>query len=702
MGRIWVKEFTGGLDSRRMPVTTSGGVLVKAENGHISRGGDFEKRAAFVPTYTLPAGTVGLAQTFATGIYVFGSDATPAGLPSGVSYQRLQHPTDTGQSLTRVLSYDLYAGKLYVVGEFSDGGVFHFYDGAGVTDWFDGRARATFTVTDGAVTPATFSSGSFEVLGGTSGAPNQITDITIDGISIFNTAGPINYHTDNVTTASDIASQINLYTSSPNYTATTNGQTVILTAAASGATANGKTILISSTGDFQTGNVQLFSGGAAMVTSKLNDLKVGGVSVISAPVSWSTSNEATATAIANAVNSYTSSPDYSASVNGAQVSVVVGTAGAAANGRAFAFSLVDGLAVSPPSGLVLSGGQDGAGFQAGPYVKTVGSKVYSVSGSNLHFSGIDQPTKWTTDAVGAGFIDMSKQSSGAEKLVALGEYQNYLAIFAGRVVLIWYVDPDPTLNRKVQVLKNTGTLSGLSVTQFGDNDLFYIDRSGLRSLRARDASNAAATSDIGVPIDTVIKAKIQSLTTEERENIIGAIEVEDGRFWLIAKDVIYVFSFFNGAKVSAWTTYTPSYVDESGAVVPFDVESGVVFGDRVYVRSADTIYVYGGIDSDFQYDATVAEAWLPDLDANNPTRVKEWQGVDAALEGEWEVRFAMQPTNEDASDKIATLFETTYNQERVPSLGRSTHISPRFKTVGTGYARLSAVVIHYASDADED
>src|SRR5206468_3229300 len=63
MGSIWVKEFTGGLDTRRLPETSPGGTLVKAIDGHINRGGEFEQRAAFVPVFPLPKGTVGLAFT---------------------------------------------------------------------------------------------------------------------------------------------------------------------------------------------------------------------------------------------------------------------------------------------------------------------------------------------------------------------------------------------------------------------------------------------------------------------------------------------------------------------------------------------------------------------------------------------------------------------------------------------------------------
>ena len=75
MGSIWIKEFTGGLDARRLPETSPGGTLIRAVDGHITRGGEFEQRARFVRYADLPAGaTKGLAAT-ATGLFVFGEAA---------------------------------------------------------------------------------------------------------------------------------------------------------------------------------------------------------------------------------------------------------------------------------------------------------------------------------------------------------------------------------------------------------------------------------------------------------------------------------------------------------------------------------------------------------------------------------------------------------------------------------------------------
>lgn len=806
MGTIWIKEFTGGLDTRRMAETTAGGVLIRANNGHITRGGEFEKRAAFVPEYTLPAGTVGLAAG-AVSLYAFGHAVAPV-MPPQIIYQRLQHP-DGDTALDRILSYDLYASKIYVVGEFADGSIFHFYDGVRVDDWYDGRARASFDVVGGGVTPAVSASGSFEITAGTNNIANQITAITIDGVAITN--GTAITHTgSNATTATAVANAINSFTSTPEYTAVATGQTVTITAAATGVAANGKTIVVSRTGDVAIANTNNMAGGAPVITSSLANLKVNGVSVILAPVGWTTTNEATAAAIATAVNTHASIPEYTATAIGSQVNIVATEPGASANGFTVDAIVADGFAVSPATGLVLAGGStteaaaaqgsititggtsnvanqltaltvdsvaiigsavthtgnnsttatavanainafasnpdytasatgavvtikasvEGSAangkvvartvsgnfatgsivnmaggvdpvYQPGAFVKTAGKKVYSTSGSVLHFSGIAEPTQWTTDAIGAGFIDMASETSGAEQLQAVGKYQSNIAVFAERAIVIEYIDPDPTLNRLVQVLNNTGTLSPKSVTQFGDNDLFYLDESGLRSLKARDSSNAAATTDIGVPVDTLVIDKLNSMTIDERQNIIGLIEPRDGRFWLAMKDVIFVFSFFNGAKVSAWSTYEPSTTVD-GEVFPITIDDIVVFRRRVYLRSGNTVYVYGGLSAGLTYDDTVAEAWLPYLDANAPTRKKNFTGIDAAVEGEWQIFAATQPTDQAAEDKVATLFETTFNAGRVPAIAETTHISLRFRSKGDGPAKVSSSVIHYEGEADED
>lgn len=576
MGNIWIKEFIGGLDTRRMPETTPGGVLIEALDGHINRGGEFEQRAAFVPTYELPVGaTKGLAYT-PTGVVVFGHGVAPE-LPPGVSYQRLQHPD--GVALADVPSFDLYKGKIYAAAVFVDGSRHHFYDGVRVSDWYDGRARAAFQIT----------------------------------------------------------------------------------------------------------------GGTASPQSQLLDLKVDGVSVISAPVDWTTSNSNTAGLIAAEINATTSAPDYSAIANDETVTILAGSPGTEANGKAVVFSTGDGLGISPLSLAMANGSAVADTYPPGLFVKTIGSKEYATSGPNMHFSGIQTPTDWN-GATGSGFIDMSSQASGSEELMAINKYQNFVAVFAESVIQIWFVDPDPTLNRQTQVLNNTGTVSPRSVTQFGDNDLFYLNESGLRSLRARDSSNSAATMDIGVAVDDLVVAAVNALGVENRGEVIGLIEPRDGRFWLIVRDQIFVFSFFAGAKVSAWSRYRPG----------FGTSHAVVHKKRVYLRSGDTIYVYGGLGQSTVHDETEAVLQTPYLDGDAPTKTKKVDGFDAAARGTWEVRLALEPGNLAASDKLGLIVGSSFTDPRYGAQGESTHISLIFRSKGQGPHKLGSAVIHYDSDqADE-
>jgi hypothetical protein len=695
MPTIWIKEFTGGLDTRRLAETTPGGVMIRAQDGHITRGGEFEKRAAFVPQFALPVGTIGLAHT-RTGLVVFGHQPPPA-MPSGVSYQRLQHP-DGETALASVPSYDLYDGKIYAVAVFADGSVHHFYDGVRVQDWFDGRARASFRVLGGGSVAAVAAVGSFAITGGTSGGGNEISNLTVGGVAIIDDA--VAHTGNNVTTAAAVAAAINDFASSPNYTATSTGNQVTITAAVAGAAANGRTVLPIVGGSVTVGGVTNMQGGADAATALLDALRVDGVSVIGAPVAWAGTPEATAAAIAAAVNLAVSTPEYTATAAGERVNIVAALAGSDANGRAVIATPANGLLLSATDTALADGADNEVAFTPGTFVRTIKSKMYSVSDSLFHFSGIQAPTRWTTDAPGAGFVNMATQNSGSEQLTSVARYQNLVAIFSPEVVQIWFVDPDPNLNTVSQVLSNTGTSCPQSVTQFGDSDLFYLDESGLRSLRARDSSNAAATTDIGVPVDDLIAAKLATLTLAERQQIVGLINPVDKRFWLIMKDEVFVFSFYANAKVSAWSTYGLA-VTANEVRTPFNAESAVVWNRRVYLRSGDTVYVYGGASGPLVYDETEADAWLPYLDANTPTAKKSWSGLDAALTGLWEVRAAMEPTDLAAEEVIARPHETTYNMHRVSLHASSSHLSLRVRSKGPGPAVLSALVVHFDGDADE-
>lgn len=327
---------------------------------------------------------------------------------------------------------------------------------------------------------------------------------------------------------------------------------------------------------------------------------------------------------------------------------------------------------------------------------TYQQKMFVASGPSLFNSAVAAPTDFGSGGgAGDAVIDMSTHSEGGQALTGLARYDQYAAIFARDAIQIWFLDPDPTLSRQAQVLTNTGTPAPRSVTQFGDGDVFYLDRAGVRSLRARDSSNSAATTDIGSAIDPLVRDVLDGMTEAEMARAKGVIEPRDGRFWLVLGDTIYVLSYFTASKVSAWTEYRPGFV----------IDDIFVRDDVVWLRSGETIYTFGDAEGRPVYSAGVGEMWTPYLDADQPFRAKNVNGVDAALRGLWEVRLAMTPTDQSHSDLVARLDQTTFGLAKIPAHGAATHLSLRFKCLAppaSGPGVVSSCVIHFDRDPQED
>src|SRR5262245_43012137 len=102
-----VTDFKRGLDVRRTPLTAPGGSLRILENAVLNQGGEIEKRQAFVPMTTVPAGPV-IMFGHRTTLYVFGIGARtipPGSLPVPIVYRALADP---GETITEFLDVEPY------------------------------------------------------------------------------------------------------------------------------------------------------------------------------------------------------------------------------------------------------------------------------------------------------------------------------------------------------------------------------------------------------------------------------------------------------------------------------------------------------------------------------------------------------------------------------------------------------------------
>ncbi|MBL4766287.1 MAG: hypothetical protein JKY94_00940 [Rhodobacteraceae bacterium] len=563
-----------------MDIASVPGTLRVLDNAHITRGGEIEKALSFVEAQALPAGeTFGCAASNGT-TYVFGSVSSPtipaAAINISLTYQQLVHPTS--QAMSKVLSVDFFDGKPYVAAQYADGSIHHFYNGSRVTDWFDGRARASIAITGGTV---------------------------------------------------------------------------------------------------------------SVGVNKISSIKVGGVEVLSGAVNMAGTTTLTAAALATNINAFTSSPNYTATSTGAILNVIAAIAATADNGLSVV-TVVAGDVTIDPASTVLDGGADSSTFGAvpGEFVKTVKSKMYSTSGSLLHYAQVDNPTEWNNTDLGAGFDNLSNNASGSENLTALATYFSNLAIFAEESIQIWFVDVDPVANQQLQVLNNTGTFAPRSVREFGDNDVFYLSKSGVRSLRARDSSNAAFVNDVGTAIDDIIVPVVRDNYTEA-VNAVSVVEPRAGRYMLALDGCIYVFSFFPTSKISAWSCYKEVNVTDM-----------TVFDGRVLSRVGDTISMLGGSDQK-TYDTSVVMVELPYLTAGQPGHQKSWTGIDVACEGTWDIYVNFDPDTPTEFMEVGQISENTYGYGRLDFQGQGTHCKIKLVSSGAGAAKIGNLAVHFKVDEEE-
>lgn len=691
MSYVVVEDFKLGMDRRRDRASGAPGALWLGKNVHITRGGDIQRRKKFVEFAELPeAQTYDLAAVSGQ-LFVFGPNETPSGMPPEVVYQRLQHPDD--EAMTSVLSWTTFDGKLYAAAEYEDGAVYHYYDGARATEWDDRSTEASSLeycasalaekIDSQAAYTATAVGAVVRIVAATPGTPFTIAKTAVNG------SGGTD---DQDITLAEIQANVE-----------------------EEADARAECTITVTAGTEDPG------------VNTFDSITINGVDILGATVDWAISNSATAAALAAQINAFETTPVYTATVVGSTITVraaagtgsgpngylvVVNTSGDAAAtptnmaGGGFYVEPVAQVYTATLSGTfdandtftITLDGDDyrvtGGSPGMGRFVLTFQEKLYSTLARLLGFSGIGDPTVLDPASVpnpGAGVINMTNQNDGFEALTALAEYQGKLAIFSPNTVRTWVVDPDPDNNRPDNSVPNTGTVAPRSVRAYGNLDVFYLDTSGVRSLRARDSSNAPAVNDIGVPIDPFIQEYLATLTEEQVRRACSVIEPTDGRFWLCVGNRIFVLSSFAGAKVNAWSYYDLS--DE----IDGDIDAVLRVGKRTYLRSGDKIYLYGGTAGTTYPDDDEIEAdvILPFLSAKTPGTMKFLRGVDVSLSGVWDFALLPDPARPEVEMPQGTFAAPTSKTGMNASLGHSAAIGARLRCSKAGQASISSIIIHY-------
>lgn len=685
-----ISDFKYGMDRRRPQTSGVPGTLWILKNAVITRGGDIERAKKFAQVYSLPAGTVGL-YPIKRQLFVFGSAATPGGMPTGVQYQQLAAPSTP--TLNRIYDAKGFNGQIYAIAGYDDGNIYHFYNGSRVTAW-DALADAAFDYTTVATRLAELIDAQSAFIAKAFGNTVEVT-AAVAGTSF---------------TSSGSASDVDADASLPTCTKTAVQANV---AAVTEVRA--------------TATLSIDGGSSNPGVNRIVDVKANGVSILNAPVDWSSSNDVTANALAVEINNLTSS-GYTASAVGALVTITAPVGlGATANGYVLAVTTAGDVLTTPTNfaggvtavaavaqvdKFVISAGTpdstdswtitlNGTAYKTTGRASATGlsayvhkSRVYSLAGALEYYCKINDPTDWTAagTASSGGKINVSNEAEGSETLVGQINYSDMTAIFSRTNIVLFHLNADATTNSIDSTVGNTGTIAQRSIVEFGASDVYYLDESGIRSLQTRQAVDAAFASDVGSAIDPFMQSLFSSLGNDLASKACAVVESTDGRYMLAIGQYIIVLSFFPSSKITAW-----SYID-FGATISDLVRAG----RDTFLRSGNVIYQYGGSTGDVYPSAgefpVLAET--PFISSKDPAGIKQLEGFDMAASNVWHVEIMVDPNDTTQVSDAGYIDGTTYARpQHIKAPGHTSHFGLRMTCSEAGYASLSSTAVH--SDLDE-
>lgn len=798
MARIEIKDFKAGMNRTRSKRRGPAGSLWVLKNAVINRGGDIERSKKFVPYADLSGfGTKGLAAIDDLPV-TFSHE--PVAAPENTQVQVLEHPT--GLPIDRILCVEAFDDKLYVIAQFTDGSVHHYYDRQRVTNWggatapvaygsindvaallasrIDADARysasavgsvitvagpqseafsfsgfvedksgagdqsVSFNVTQGAADPGgeTPAKASFRVASGSLGSaglkptatflftrPDSAQSGTLNSLLVGVTelvTSPITLNPgESAALAADqLETQINA--GGHGFTAIADGPAVFVTGPDFSDTLNGVDLIPAFIGAGLGSDASRFLGGENPA-NRITDIRVNGVSQIASPILYGATPQATAAAIKTAMDAASPSPNYDVAVSGQRVTLTAQAgAGAGANGFQLVFDVegdvvfdqltnfTGGVSQGPAAPQIIEAtiagtfnGKDryvislgNRRFEADIFETGIGSfawayksKMYVVARSFVLYSKLNDPLDFADTANGAGFVNVPNQRKGDRRLTTIGEYQNFAAIFSGEDAKVFAFFEDDDLNRYDSSVDNVGCIAPGSVLPFGNRDVFFLSTSGIRSLRPRDSSGAAYAEDVGTLIDPFVSEVLGALTEDALLAANAISEPLDGRYWLPLGDKIFVFSYFPSAvsKISAWSFFEPGF-SVDGLVRATD--------NRVYARSGDQIYLYGGEDNMTYPDEgeTPAVVELCFLDGDNPAAIKMFRAYDADVENLWDIEAAFDENQPDNYQPIGSVDRSTFISGEAGMEGEGASVGLRFTCSAAGFAKLSQLVIHYDAE----
>jgi len=298
------------------------------------------------------------------------------------------------------------------------------------------------------------------------------------------------------------------------------------------------------------------------------------------------------------------------------------------------------------------------------------SKIYASNGNTVSYSATADPEDsqpvWTRDK-DAGFLPTGDRSPGNSECTGLGVVSNRLVVFHEDAAQIWAVDPDPARNELEEQIAGIGTRHYQSISA-ANKDLYFLSEVGIRSIGGQSMYKNMKGSDVGSPIDILLKHWIR----EDEGRVDSVYYAGEGQYLLTVGDDTYVLTKSQRDKLNAWSLYKFS--------IPFGQMASV--GDRLYVRHKGDIYVLDEETTDDNGSEFIVEFETPFYSFGQEGQFKMFKSMEAIVEGVGMINHTVNPNNND--DRTAT-FQIAGDTRTVPTIPLGI-LAPALSTRITGEA----------------
>jgi hypothetical protein len=698
---VVIDGFRGGLDKRRHELAAPPGVLTNCINMAVTRGGDLETRKGLVLHGVLPDGTHGL-HALGDQLVVFTIESV-TGLPQGVVQRVVPHPTAPSTPIKQVLCAESFGGDVYAIIEYDDGKVHHWW----------GETRVIEL--DDLLKPITSNADVLNTFAAQLQSNPNVASATVSGNTLTVTMADKAEHT--------AAAGVEHLAEVTSGTFALTAQ-IAPVADVTGAEAVGILTMISR-GDSGAREMRRIDVYLDSVVDLLGYSSAGAVV-------WNAGEtpEDMAGKIRDRINSNIGNHGWTAITVGNSVwfSPPAGTydAGNGITVKYVKANIRIAQPTDPAVGYVTQGGRNPVVGVSQTFTFTIGgtfndkavywleidgirytvrgfdnatprvclahaNKMFIATGQMVYFSALQNARRWL-GGNGAGFIVASGQAPDTASVTALAQYRGRLVVFQRRGCQIWNMPEDERQAALLSKLSSMGRVPRRGFVDIGGGDLLFITDTGIRSLRTREMIDAPFISDIGSPIDELVVKAVDNMTPEQFDNSIAAVEPTTGQVWFVLgpgdqyTQKIFVLSYYPDEKISAWAEF----------VFTVDIHDLAVVKGRLYVRSGNDIYVYGGYSGQVWSGAGYANQFVDTswMSFGRPGDARGDIAVEIIGDGSFEVTARVEP--DLPSNRLTPVVFDAAGKRTAPILlpGRTSHLKLEFTSTAERRNIISQIIVH--------